>query len=269
MNGKPISRLAATAEAAALSGGAQLQRFFQSSFEVRTKEDRSLVTDADLASEKAILDIIKDQFPEDLICSEEAGLSSTERQGGKSIWIIDPLDGTHNFAYGYEFFCVSVARGRFIEDGSIEIEVGAVLDPIRDRLWIAEKGCGTWCNDKQVSVSSPKDLEHSFLVTGFYYNRDSVLDNDLKLFRKIAGTCPNIRRDGAAALDLALVAHGVFHCFWERNLKPWDMAAGSLLVEEAGGIIKGYKDNKWDCESNTIVAGHSRSVSDIRSYISD
>jgi len=227
------------------------------------KADTSLVTEADLASEKVILDRLRRYFPGDKIYSEEAGLSSQDRTPGSYIWVVDPLDGTTNYANGYPFYCISIGRGRFTDEGRIRIETGAILDAPRERLYYASRGEGAFVGAERLRSAAPRDFEKCFLVTGFYYMKGPALQSDIARFARVAERCQSIRRDGAAALDLALVAEGVFDAFWERGLAPWDVAAGSLLVEEAQGHVCNYPEyatKLYDIEGIGVIAGSSTAV---------
>ncbi len=238
--------------------GAVLMQHFGSDVRVKHKADRSLVTDADLASEKLIISSIKHHYPHDTICSEEAGLSSSDRTPCTSIWIIDPLDGTTNFSNQYPFFCVSIARAQFTPQGSLRIMTGAVHDPIRNKTYVAGRGHGAWVNHKKIQICADRPPEDAFLVTGFAYHRGDNLRKDIEFFLTVAQTCQSIRRDGAAALDLALVAEGVYDGYWETGLRPWDLAAGVLLVEEAGGIVKNYATDPilgYSVEKCDVICG--------------
>ena len=246
------------------SAGDVLMSFYdRDDLEVTQKEDDSLVTAADLASEKHILEKISKSFPKDKVYAEESGLSSKDRKEGSFIWIIDPLDGTSNFSNGYPFFCVSVGRGVFQKDGSIKIVLAGVYDPIKKESFLAQLGGGAWCNGKPMKVRKDRPPEQGFIVTGFSYHKGPELKKDIERFLNVADVCQSIRRDGAAALDLAYVATGIYDGYWEFGLRPWDIAAGSLLVTEAGGYVydphPGAKH--FDPESEGILCGN-RSMSE-------
>lgn len=248
--------------------GLELMKRFGSDVRVRQKSDRTLVTDADLASEKVILDSLARFRSEDKVYSEEAGLSSEDRSPGTSIWIVDPLDGTTNFANQYPFFCVSIGRGVFQPDGRIMVMSGSVHDPIRNKTYVAERGKGAFVNGKRIKVCPDRPPSDAFLVTGFAYHRGENLRKDIEFFLAVAQTCQSIRRDGAAALDLALVAEGVYDGYWESGLRPWDLAAGSLLVEEAGGILRNLAmQPSYDLEKGDILCGTPSIVSFISALI--
>jgi myo-inositol-1(or 4)-monophosphatase len=247
------------------AAGEALARCRATDLDVRLKADSSLVTAADLASERAIIERIRQRFPDDLVLSEEAGLSSVERRPGTHIWIIDPLDGTTNFANGYPFYCVSIGRGRFRADGSIEIVNGAILDAARGRLYYAGLGEGAYVDGRPIAAAAPRELARCFLVTGFYYMKDDDLDREIRRFARVAQACQSIRRDGSAALDLALAAEGVFDAFWEVGLQPWDVAAGALIVSEAGGLVRNYAADVhgYSVEGTGIIAGSAQAVRQI------
>ncbi len=237
--------------------------------EITMKADTSIVTAADLASEKVIIDRIHRYFPDDLIYSEEAGLSSKSRAPGSYIWVIDPLDGTTNFANGYPFYCVSIGRGRFRDDGIIEVMSSGILDATRKRFYYAGRSEGAYVDGKPIRVAMPRELAKSFLVTGFYYMKGDDLAAEIERFSRVAQACQSVRRDGAAALDLAFVAEGVYDAFWEVGLQPWDVAAGSLLVSEAGGAVCNYLQgtNSYDIEGTGVIAGSRSAVPAIENLI--
>jgi myo-inositol-1(or 4)-monophosphatase len=264
-----VSILDFLAETLDLAGKELLSRF-GGKLNISTKRDASLVTDADLASEKLIIDRILRYFPDDLILSEEAGASSSNRQPGKNIWIIDPLDGTTNFSNHYPFYAVSVARGTIQANGQIFSMIAGVEDPSRKDRYLAVRGKGALWNDKPISVAEPRPFERCFLCTGFAYKVGAELSADLLGFSEISQRCQSIRRDGAAALDLALAARGVFDCFWESGLQTWDVAAGSLLVTEAGGKVVNFGHSQLDAyniENTTIIAGNHQTVDILQGLI--
>ncbi|MEK6281356.1 MAG: inositol monophosphatase family protein [Acidobacteriota bacterium] len=206
--------------------------------QVSNKGDIDLVTEADLASEKLIIERIKSYFPRHAILAEESGATNgTEAVEGKSEWrwIIDPLDGTTNYAHGYPCFCVSIAL-----EHEGKIEVGVVYDPTRDEMFAAERGQGATLNERRMRVSNIEDLNSALLCTGFPYNvRERP--NFTRDFQNFTMASQAVRRDGSAALDLAYVACGRFDGLWEEGLKAWDIAAGTLLIEEAGGKVSDFR----------------------------
>jgi len=205
--------------------------------QVSNKGDIDLVTEADLASEKLIIDRIKSHYPRHAILAEESGaIEGFQTVSGQSDWrwIIDPLDGTTNYAHGYPCFCVSIALERA---GSIE--VGVVYDPTRDEVFAAERGQGATLNDRRIRVSDVEDLNAAMLCTGFPYNvRERP--NFARDFANFTMEAQAVRRDGSAALDLAYLACGRFDGFWEDGLNAWDIAAGMLLIKEAGGQVTDF-----------------------------
>jgi myo-inositol-1(or 4)-monophosphatase len=189
----------------------------------------NLVTDVDKASEAIIIKCILDEFPGDEILAEESGAS---KQKSERRWLIDPLDGTTNFAHAYPFFCVSIG----LEEMGKRV-LGVVFNPVANELFWAEPGEGAWLNDERIAVSKIGKLEESLLATGFAPNTAVIQQNNMENFKQLTGASHGVRRDGAAALDLCFVACGRLDGFWERNLSPWDVAAGSVIVEEAGGKV--------------------------------
>jgi myo-inositol-1(or 4)-monophosphatase len=190
----------------------------------------NLVTEADTAAEKTVIATIMEHFPEDAVLGEEsAALTSLSAE---RLWIIDPIDGTTNFAHGIPHFAVSIA---FAQKG--EVQCGVVYDSMRDELFSARRGSGAWCNGKPVRVSMVPDLTRSVICTGFYYERGALMVRTLESIRKLlVANIQGIRRTGAASLDCCYVACGRFDGYFEYRLSPWDFAAGMLIVEEAGGV---------------------------------
>jgi myo-inositol-1(or 4)-monophosphatase len=217
---------------------------------VSKKGDINLVTEADLASEALIIERIKSYYPKHSILAEEAGEAVII--GGENTWkwIIDPLDGTTNFTHGYPCFCVTIAL-----EHEGEIVLGVTYDPTRNELFAAERGRGASLNNKPIRVSVTEDIGDGLIVTGFPYDfkkRDAFARHLTQFLLQSRG----VRRDGSAAIDMAYVACGRFDGFWEEGLNPWDMAAGVLLIEEAGGQVTGYNDAKFSIYSPPIVASN-------------
>jgi myo-inositol-1(or 4)-monophosphatase len=209
-----------------LQAGEILCAHFGQDLQVRYKGEIDLVTEADLRSEKYLLDEIRRRFPDDIIVSEESG----SLPGALCCkWYIDPLDGTVNFAHGLPIFSVSVAYAR---DG--ELLLGSVYDPIRSELFSAQRGQGARCNGKTIHGSGQAELNRSLLVTGFAYDIRTNPYNNLGLFEKFSKLSQGVRRLGSAALDLCYVACGRLDGFWEIAIQPWDIAAGGLIASEAG-----------------------------------
>ena len=214
------------------------------------KGEINLVTEVDKISEEMITSRINTLFPDHDILSEE--FTHIER-GSDFRWIIDPLDGTTNYAHGYPIFCVSIALERL--DTMI---VGIIYDPMLDEMFVAAKGKGAFLNGKEIHVSNTRGIIKSLLATGFPYDIREDSDNNLNYFNKMILSAQAIRRAGSAALDLVYVAAGRFDGFWELKLNPWDIAAGWLLVEEAGGIVTDMGGNNYFLESPSILASNGR-----------
>jgi myo-inositol-1(or 4)-monophosphatase len=232
------------------AGAAELSGFFNKSFVVSNKEGiNNLVTEADHASEKAILDVIKKEFPDHYILSEEAGEII---QDSNYKWIIDPIDGTVNFAHSIPICCVSIAL-----EYKGEIVLASVYNPLMNELFFAEKGKGATLNDKAISVSKKQKVANACLVTGFPYTYLDMPNGPLQIFEKLIRKGIPVRRLGSAATDLCWVAAGRFDGFYEHKLQAWDSAGGYLIVEEAGGKVTDFKGNKFSPYQPHILATNS------------
>lgn len=239
----------AVAVEAALAGGDVLKGYFGGAFRIFYKGELNLVTEADLASEREVVSILKNRFPGAAILAEEAG----EERGESGLsFIIDPLDGTTNFAHGYPVFAVSIAC-----EEADKVVAGVVYDPVREELFTAARGKGAFLNGRRLRVSATKGLAHALLVTGFPYDLKEDLAGNLRLFNRFMGASRAIRRDGSAALDLCHVAAGRFDGFWEEKLGPWDTAAGALVVEEAGGRVTDLAGGAFHYRQGSVVASNS------------
>jgi len=231
----------------AREAGAELMRRFSHNHVVGTKTTPTdLVTESDFASERILVARIKERFPGHHILTEEG--SERGALDEEWLWVIDPLDGTVNYAHGLPIFSVSIAlahRGSVVS--------GAVYDPTRDVMYAAERGKGAWRNGKPIRVSETRSLSQAMLATGFPYQIEGNPDNNLREFGLLMARAQTVRRPGSAALDLAWVAEGVFDGFWEPGLKPWDCAAGVLLVEEAGGTATDYEGRPWNLSALRIA----------------
>ena len=219
--------------------------------QISNKGDIDLVTESDLAAEKLIIERIRSYYPRHAILSEEAGASEGNvGPDGNSEWrwIIDPLDGTTNYAHGYPCFCVSIALER-----AGKLDIGVVYNPVLDELFAAERGQGATLNDRTIRVSEIEDLNSAMLCTGFPYNVRERPDF-ARQFSNFTMRAQAVRRDGSAALDLAYIACGRFDGFWEDGLNPWDIAAGVLLIEEAGGLVTDFKSGPLDIFTPKVLA---------------
>ncbi len=233
----------------AIEAGRILLEGFGNTFKISTKEGKNnLVTEYDQKSENYIISQLKSYFPDSAFLAEESGLSNLS-DDNQFIWVIDPLDGTVNFAHNLPIFCISIALVK-----RREVITGVIYNPILNELFVAEKGKGSFLNGEQILVSRCIQLDNSFLVTGFPYNIDSNPGNCVEQFIQMLKQGIPVRRLGSAALDLAYVAAGRFDGFWEINLNPWDVAAGFLLVEEAGGKVTQYNLDKYWIDNNNILA---------------
>jgi len=245
-----MSELIDTAIAAARAGAAELvPRFRAADLAVRAKAPHDFVSEADEASERATLAVISGRFPEHAVLSEEDGISGGSDH--RHLWIVDPLDGTTNFLQGLPNWAISVACAR---DG--EMVVGVVYDPLNEQLFIAERGAGASWDGRPMRISSRPGLEGSFVATGYPFKARKALDAYLESFRAIFLRAKAIRRCGAAVLDLAYTAAGVYDGFFEFRLAPWDLAAGSLMIEEAGGIATDLDGGQRYLSSGNLVAGN-------------
>jgi len=215
--------------------------------------DTDLVTRVDKESEAIIRDIISSAFPDHVILGEEEGQTGT----GKFRWIVDPLDGTLNYAHGFPMYCSSVALE---VDG--EIIVGAIYDSVRDELFTAVKGNGAYNNGAPIQVSQTNNFKQVFLSTGFAYDPKLIVKN-IPLFEKVHLQCQAIRRGGSAALDLAYVACGRLDGYWELQLNPWDCAAGVLLVTEAGGTVTDESGKPYALDDGVMVSSNSHCHDDL------
>ena len=249
------------------AGADELQRFFNGTFKISNKEGvNNLVTEADHAAEKAIIEIIKQDFPEHDILSEEAGevIIPGRKEGTTSEykWIIDPIDGTVNFANGIPICCVSIAL-----EYNGQIIFGAVYNPNMNEFFLAEKGKGATLNDKKIKVSDKIEVLKSCLVTGFPYSYLDVPNGPLHVFNKLIREGVPVRRLGSAAIDLCWVAAGRFDGFYEHKLQAWDSAAGFLMVEEAGGKVTDFEDNYYSLYQPHILATNGKIHDELLRYV--
>lgn len=233
---------------AARRGGDILLRMLGDAHHIVKKGDIDLVTEADLAAEKAVLEFISRHFPEDAILAEESG-----RQGVKGVrtWLVDPLDGTTNYAHEFPFFAVSIALE--VEN---EVVLGVVHNPFMDEFFEAAKGQGAFLNGKAIHVSQTSGLEESLLATGFPYDVHERPERVMALLEKMLTRAQGVRRLGSAALDLCYVAAGRLDGFWEEDLKPWDTAAGDVIVREAGGRLSTFSGGRYTPYMGTVVASN-------------
>lgn len=235
------------AQRVAVEAGKLLLKVLDEGFAISRKGQINLVTEADLRSEALIVERLLSEFPSHRILAEE----DTRRESDSDFrWIIDPLDGTTNFAHRYRFFCVSIGLEK-----AGELELGVVYDPVVGELFSAAKGDGAWLGEKAIRVSQTAILGDAMLSTGFAYDRETMLRN-LELFNRILPAARAVRRDGAAALDLCYLACGRFDGFWELGLKAWDLAAGQLIIEEAGGRVTRFDGSRGTIFDGEVLASN-------------
>lgn len=249
--------------ALARAAGQLTNRYFRRKIKVDEKEGNlGLVTEADLASENFLKAEIAKKFPEHRILGEESGWSSHGEVGafpkdGDLIWILDPIDGTTNFSKGNIFHCISVACGRLVEQRFV-CEAAAIYQPGTDDLYTAAQGQGAFVNESPMRVAEDQDARFWSVATGFSSNKGSSLHGVIRCIEELQNRILGVRINGAAALDLALTARGIFNGFFESRLSPWDMAAGELLVREAGGVVINYEGRPFDVlKDKHIIAGPS------------
>lgn len=236
---------------AVVAGAAELSRFFNNPLKFSYKEGvNNLVTEADHASEAAILEVIKSKFPDHSILTEETGAII---QDSTYKWIIDPIDGTVNFAHGIPLCCISIA----IEHNG-EMIMGAVYNPNMKESFFAEKGKGATLNEKPIRVSQQTEVLKSCLVTGFPYTYINMPEGPLEVFSRFIRQGIPVRRLGSAAIDLCWVAAGRFDGFYEHKLEPWDSAAGFLIVEEAGGKVTDFNGDKFSVYQHRVLATNGK-----------
>jgi myo-inositol-1(or 4)-monophosphatase len=243
--GEEIATLRESAEQAARLAGNVLSERFEGARTIEFKGGIDLVTDADKASEVALLAFLRSRHPGHAVLAEESGV--TEGQGVR--WIVDPLDGTTNYAHRVPHFCVSVGA-----ESNGTLLAGAVYDPVRDELFSAGKGQGATLNGKPLQASPNTEVGRALLCTGFPYDVRERPEAPLGLFTRIVTQVQGVRRMGSAALDLAYVAAGRYDGFWEFGLKPWDIAAGALLVQEAGGLFCAIDGGPYLLSAGDVLA---------------
>ncbi len=247
---EPSGRFLAVAKDAALRAGAVLKEGMGQRREIAFKGAIDLVTEMDRRSERLIVGLLLEAFPDHaVLAEEEARIENRSR----FTWIIDPLDGTTNYAHGFPSFAVSIGLE---QDG--EMVLGVVHDPLRGELFSAARGRGACLNGVRLAVSENEVLIRSLLATGFPYDRAQSAENNLNYFTAMIMQCQEVRRCGSAALDLCAVAAGRLDGYWELKLGPWDVAAGSLIVQEAGGRVTDLSGGRFSIRGREIVASNGR-----------
>ena len=216
---------------------------------VSAKRDKDFVTEVDKAAEAAIIEVLKEAYPDHAILAEESGASGDS----DFVWIIDPLDGTTNFIHGFPQYCISIAQ---TQKGVLQHAV--IYDPNRNELFTASKGAGAYLNERRIRVSKRAKMNEALIGTGFPFRYFEHVDAYLGIFRDMMHKTAGVRRPGAAALDLAWVAAGRIDGFWELGLSPWDMAAGALLITEAGGLVGDLTGEPNYLDTGNIVGGNPK-----------
>ena len=247
--GAHAASLLETALHAARQAGKVLSYYARTGFRVENKSAIDLVTEADHAAEQCVIDVIQASYPDHSILAEERGRIGQSQS--PYIWIIDPLDGTTNFAHGFPTYCVSIGL-----EYKEECVLGVVYDPTRDELFSATRGGGAWVNDQPLHVSQTAQLDQALLVTGFAYNIRETQNNNLDHFARFALQVQGLRHTGSAALDLCYVAAGRFDGFWEVKLSPWDMAAGVVILREAGGTVTNLRGRSHSLYEYELVSSN-------------
>ena len=262
-------KIASQAAEIALEAGALLRGFFERGVATEYKGDVDLVTEADRASEKLIVERLSAAFPAHGIFGEEG---ARNRMEGEYRWYVDPLDGTTNFAHGFPVFCVSLGLERRRpgladnEDG--ELVAGIVYDPMRDELFAAEAGRGAWLNGRRIHVSATDTLAEALLATGFP-SRKRHANPNIHFYQEFTLRSHGVRRAGSAALDLVYTACGRLEAFWEFHLNPWDTAAGALLVLEAGGTVTSFDGGPFRLDSREVLATNGRIQRELMDLFAD
>ena len=237
---------------AAYAAGKVIRKHYSGKLRIKEKADnQGLVTNADVEAEVVALRILKKCESKFALLTEETNSKGSMSKGQQGMWILDPLDGTTNFVHRFPMFCVTIAA----QIGT-QVEVAVTYHPILDELYTAIRGKGAFMNGKRMHVSDRKKISNSLLATGFAYHRRGLLETEMSSFEKVSAYARAVRRPGSAALDLAYTARGVFDGFWERHLAPWDVAAGSLLVTEAGGKVTNFEGKKFDHHGVEILASN-------------
>lgn len=245
---------------AALEAGKIISNYYEKGVEIRSKKSFDLVSDADLDAEKAIVRMIQKSFPDHSILAEEEQKDSVDAE---HLWIVDPLDGTNNFAHHNPQFASSIAY--FYKGIAV---CSCVHNPILNATYTAEKKKGAFLNNKPIAVSQTSSLEESLVGTGFYYDRGTMMENTLETIKELfQKNIHGIRRLGAASLDLCYVASGIFDAYFEYKLAPWDFAGGALILEEAGGQVSNCLGTPLGFENTSILASNGIVHEDFRKIV--
>jgi myo-inositol-1(or 4)-monophosphatase len=248
---------------AAMQAGKVIRKYYTRPLKVREKgRSLGLVTNADIEAEETAMKVLRKCEKDFAFLTEETHSNGVRKKGQEGLWIVDPLDGTTNFVHRFPMFCVNIALQ--FNDQTV---VGVTYHPILDELYTAIRGKGAYINGKRMMVSKTTKMRDALMATGFAYRSREALASEMTSFKKVSHATRAVRRPGSAALDLAYTARGVFDGFWERHLAPWDVAAGALLVEEAGGRVTDFKGKPFDPWAAEILATNGVLHSPIRKLI--
>jgi myo-inositol-1(or 4)-monophosphatase len=262
MKNLDLSQALAAAREAAVEGRKVLMHYFGQLKKVQEKAHAGLVSEADVESEKVITSVLQRHFPSIPVLGEEGAFLTRDEHISSSTWVVDPLDGTTNYVHGFHVFCISI--GLQYEG---ELVAGLIDVPLLNKTYEAAKGRGAFVNGEKMSVSKTASLRDSLLATGFFPDNTNALRDQLKIFSDLVFEARGIRRAGAAAYDLCMVAEGIFDSFWEPNLKPWDAAAGTVLVREAGGCVWNYHGEDYKLGDRTLLSGNAQICAAIKARI--
>jgi myo-inositol-1(or 4)-monophosphatase len=253
-----------TAVRAARNAGDIIIRYVDriDTLKIGTKQHNDFVSEVDELSEQEIINSLKKAYPDHAILAEESS-PDNQHDSDHPTWIIDPLDGTTNFLHGFPQFAISIALKQ-----NNELQVGVIYDPMRQELFTAIRGSGARLNDRRLRINPNTKLDGSLIATGFPYYRYDYLDRYMAILKEVITRTAGVRRPGSAALDLAYTAAGRFDGFWEFNLKAWDIAAGALMVREAGGLVSDFNDQAGFLDSGNIVCGAPRVHEELQKIIS-
>lgn len=246
----PLTTIRDAAIRASEAAGKVLLKYFRGKLKVSEKPGAGLVTNADFEAQDKAVAILRRACPEFGFLTEEGKPELSDSLGR---WVIDPLDGTTNYVHGFPMFCVSIAA-----EWNGEVVVGVIHHPILKETYVGILGKGATVNGRKIQVSKTPNLRDALLTTGFTYRKDELLRAEMDALERLSGTARAIRRPGSAALDLVYTACGVFDGFWERRLSPWDVAAGALIVTEAGGKVTDFNGNKFRIDCGELLASNGR-----------
>lgn len=251
MDNLDLTQALDAARQASIEGRKVLMHYFGQLKKVQEKAHAGLVSEADVESEKIITQVLQSHFPTIPVLGEEGAFLTRDEHISSTTWVVDPLDGTTNYVHGFHVFCISIGlqyKG--------DLVAGLIDVPLLNKTYHASKGGGAFVNGEKMSVSKTATIGESLLATGFFPDNTNALRDQLRIFSDLVFEARGIRRAGAAAYDLCMVAEGVFDAFWEPNLKPWDAAAGVVLVREAGGCVWNYAGDDYKLGDSTLLSGN-------------